>query len=166
MNRKALLVIVSLFVAFAVFFSCTSEQNSNNTPLEEPSVQVNIPLIYHMSFMSRYTKKLYFSGMAENWGLADIYSHELEEISDIIMDVGYVHDGIDVGELLKILLVPQLKLVEEAIEKRDKAQFVSSYRGLIQTCNSCHVAANYSAVRVTVPETNPFNHDFTPMSRN
>lgn len=165
MYKKALLLLLSVFVVTIVSISCTTDQSSTDSAQVQSSTYLQLPLVYHMSFMSRYTKKLYFSGMAENWGLADIYAHEIEDISDYIMKAGYVHDGIDVGDLLEVLLVPQLALVEDAIKKKDKETFVSAFRSLIQTCNNCHVASNYSAVRVTIPEINPFNHDFTPLSR-
>ncbi len=85
---STLLITLLIFIEFA----CTADRNSgsqmnledNHTEIEE------IPLIYHMSFISRYAQKLYFAGDAENWELADIYSHEIEEISAHIVSRGEV----------------------------------------------------------------------------
>lgn len=121
-----------------------------------------IPLIYHMSFISRYAKKLYFAGNSENWELADIYSHEIEEISEAIISRKEVHDGVNISALMETMLLPQIELLEEAIESRDRGLFMDRYRILIQSCNNCHKSSDYSAVKVTVPESNPFNQDFQP----
>ena len=63
-------------------------------------------MIYHMSFISRYAQKLYFAGEAESWELADIYSHEIEEISTEIVSRREMHDGINISELMGSMLLP------------------------------------------------------------
>ena len=152
-----LLIVSLLFVGIA----CQPEaQNNKNTDNYE-DYQDTIPLIYHMSFVQRYTTKLYLSGMAENWDLADIYAHELEEISETITESNYMDDDINISDLMASLLIPQLEEMEKAIDSGDKRQFKTSYQTLIQTCNQCHKASNYEAVKITTPESNPFNQDFS-----
>jgi cytochrome c553 len=58
------------------------------------------------------------------------------------------------------LLLPQIEELELAIDSGDREMFLDRYNVMIQTCNQCHVASDYGAVKVTVPELNPFNQDF------
>lgn len=120
-----------------------------------------VPLIYHMSFMQRYSAKLYFAGIEENWGLADIYAHEIEELAETIINGNHMDDDVDVSGLLETMLPPQIEQVEAAIDAKDKSLFENNYQTMIQTCNQCHQAANYGLVQITIPGTNPFNQDFS-----
>lgn len=154
---------ILLITSYGLFlYSCARESDHNRLPEQSAAVAETdeIPLIYHMSFISRYAKKLYFAGEAENWELADIYSHEIEEISEDIVARGEMHDGIDISQLMKSMLLPQVERVEVAIDSGDREMFLDRYNVMIQTCNQCHDASDYGAVKVTVPETNPFNQDF------
>jgi cytochrome c553 len=126
----------------------------------------SIPLIYHMSFMQRYSAKLYLAGMEENWELADIYAHELEELAETIVDGNHMDDDVDVSGLLETMLPPQLEQVGAAIDAGDKEMFERNYETMIQTCNQCHQASNYGLVQVTVPENNPYNQDFSVQKDN
>lgn len=159
MKKRIIYSILFTSVVLLIGISCSDnqqmEQDSHVEEMEE------IPLIYHMSFISRYTKKLYFSGEAENWELADIYSHEIEEIAEGIIEQNHVDDeGINISNLMESMLLPQIERVEEAIDNQNREMFQERYNILIQTCNQCHTAANYGAVQVTVPEANPFNQEF------
>ena len=153
------------FMALAFIGIACQQQNSQQSQIktgsDEHYYEDVIPLIYHMSFIQQYTTKLYFSGMEENWGLADIYAHELEEISEIIIDGNIVDDGVDVSNLMNSMLLPQIESVEEAIDAQDRRMFEERYQTLIQTCNQCHQASDYGLVKVTIPETNPFAQDFS-----
>lgn len=154
------ILLITLYGLF--LYSCARESDHNRPPGESAAVAESdeIPLIYHMSFISRYAKKLYFAGEVENWELADIYSHEIEEISEDIVARGEKHDEIDISQLMESMLLPQVERVEEAIDSGDREMFLDRYNVMIQSCNQCHDASDYGAVKVTVPETNPFNQDF------
>lgn len=137
------------------------QRMSDHIDGDEHYSEDSIPLIYHMSFIQRYATKLYFSGMEENWGLADIYAHELEEISEVITEGNHMDDGIDVSTLMESMLPPQIEGIEEAIDAQDRAMFEERYQTMIQTCNQCHQASDYGLVKITVPESNPYNQDFS-----
>lgn len=156
MGKYILLLVLGLCIGFA----CTDGEIQTNEQTETNVEGESIPLIYHMSFISRYTKKLYFSGEAENWELADIYNHEIEEISEGIIEDNIVHDEVNISELMESMLLPKIERVEEAIDNQDREMFRERYNILIQSCNQCHKATNYEAVQVTVPESNPFNQEF------
>ena len=164
MTVKNSTVLLTVFIVTSILFigiACTDTQTTDMAPVtEHHAEEAGIPLIYHMSFISRYSMKLYFAGEAENWELADIYSHEIEEITKGIVDREEEHDGINIGELMGTLLLPQIEELELAIDSGDREMFLDRYNVMIQTCNQCHVASDYGAVKVTVPELNPFNQDF------
>jgi len=165
-NSPLLITAILMTGLLVVSASCTggqseSESTSVTESVHQQAEQPDLPLIYHMSFISRYSKKLYFAGEAENWELADIYNHEIEEISEDIVTRGEVHDGINISELMDTMLLPQIEQIEEAIDSGDRKMFMDRYNVMIQTCNQCHAASDYGAVKVIVPETNPFNQDFS-----
>lgn len=163
MNSLAKLSSLLLITTFVfIGFACETGQNGNsnhNGSSEDP--ENAIPLIYHMSFMQQYVTKLYFSGMEENWGLADIYAHEIEEITETLISEEHVDDGINVSELLANMLSPQLEQIESAIDAENKDLFEGNFQTMVQTCNQCHQAADYELVKVKIPETNPFAQDFS-----
>lgn len=156
---STLLITLFIFIGFA----CTSDRyvDSPENIEDTQAVVEEIPLIYHMSFISRYAQKLYFAGDAENWELADIYSHEIEEISADIVSGEEMHDGINISELMESMLLPKIEQLEEAIDSGDREMFLDRYNVMIQSCNSCHEASDYGAEKVTVPDINPYAQDFS-----
>ena len=68
----------------------------------------------------------------------------------------------NMSDLMEAMLGSQIELIEQAIGNRDQDQFENRYNTFIQSCNQCHTASNYGAVRITVPQINPFNRDFSP----
>lgn len=152
-----LLVTSLIFIGIA----CQPNQQSGEHMDANEHYMGAVPLIYHMSFMQRYSVKLYFAGMEENWGLADIYAHEIEELTETIIEGNHMDDDVDVSGLLETMLPPQIEQIEDAIDAKDRNMFESNYQTMVQTCNQCHQAANYGLVQITVPETNPFNQDFS-----
>ncbi|MEX0845389.1 MAG: hypothetical protein WD022_08900 [Balneolaceae bacterium] len=156
--------LIGTLIVTAFVFIWISCQPQPQKPGHMDSYEQNtdtVPLIYHMSFMQRYATKLYFSGMAENWGLADIYAHEIEELAEVIIEGNHVDDEVNVSELLETMLPPEIEQIELAIDAKDKAMFERNYQTMIRTCNKCHQSANYGLVNVTVPETNPYAQDFS-----
>lgn len=164
-KKKSASLLLILFTTGLLFagMSCTNDQSSDRPALSESqhAEDSGLPLIYHMSFISRYAEKLYFAGEAENWELTDIYNHEIEEISENIVARGEMHDDINISELIESMLLPQVEQIEEAIDAGDREMFLNRYNVMIQTCNQCHAASDYGAVKVTVPDTNPFSQDFS-----
>ena len=152
-----LLTIVS--VPFVVL-SCQNETPEIVIEKEE-EYTANLPLIYHMAFFQRYAGKLYFAGQEENWELADIYTHELEEVAELIIDSEDIDKGINRSKLMETMFLPQIEEMEKTIDAGDKARFLEQYDILIKTCNACHNAAKYGAIKVTAPKENSYNQDFS-----
>lgn len=166
-NFSKLSTILLLMITFFIGVACQTQQDGSSSHMDtEEQYEDTVPLIYHMSFIQRYGNKLYFAGMEENWELADIYSHEIEEISETIIGGEHVDDGVNVSDLLKAMLVPQIENIESAIDAKDRALFETNYQAMIQTCNQCHEQANYGAVKITIPDENPYNQDFSVPSGN
>ena len=166
MNHSAkCLTVLGCTLFFMITISCSNQPDQNITHGSDQSMEQNdhsgLALIYQMSFMSQYAQKLYLAGVEENWELADIYSHEIEEIAETIINENHVDDGVNVSQLMELMLPQQIEQIEEAIDARDVVQFRERYNTLVQTCNQCHTAAHYGAVKITVPESNPFNQDFS-----
>lgn len=164
-SRHFLLVIIMMGLALS-FLVASEIISPEKTTTEHTVKSISdtdqiIPLIYHMSFMSQYTQKLYFAGEAENWELADLYSHEVEEIGEVLAEQGYEYHGIDVGELVAQMMLPQIEKVEDAIDAQDPRLFAENYQILIDSCNSCHVASEYEIIKLTIPEVNPYAQDFS-----
>lgn len=160
------LKVLALLLATTFLFIGISCQQTERSEMDmhmdaDEHYMNTVPLIYHMSFMQRYATKLYFSGMEENWELADIYAHEIEELSETIIEGNHMDDEVDVSGLLETMLPPQIELIENAIDAQDRQMFESNYQTMVQTCNQCHQAANYGAVKVSVPTVNPFAQDFS-----
>ncbi len=150
-------------ITFLIFAGISCQQQSDSSTYKDADEQYAdaAPLIYHMSFIQRYTTKLYFSGMEQNWALADIYAHEIEDISETIIEGNHIDDGVNVSQLMETMLPAEIEKMEAAIDAKDQAQFERNFQNLVQTCNKCHDAANYGAVKVKVPESNPFAQDFS-----
>lgn len=102
--------------------------------------------------------KLWFAGTDENWPLADFETGEISETVDAIQK--YETDRPESKELPVIL--PALDSVRTAIQKKDRALFVTSFHTLTATCNTCHRAVKFGFNVVKIPDTPPFsNQDFS-----
>ncbi len=155
-NTNQLCMLALCFLAVA----CAGSPNPE-IEITESEAEVQLPLIYQMAFMHTYSEKLYFAGMEENWELADIYSHEMEEVSEAIIAANDIDDEINRSKLLESMLLPRLEEIESAIDNRDLDAFKNKYQTMINTCNQCHQAANYGVIKIIVPEINRYNQDFS-----
>lgn len=166
-------ILSATFITILIFISIACEPQPSQKIVSEAETHMDseenyantVPLIYHMSFIQRYSTKLYFAGLEENWGLADIYAHELEELSEVIIEGDMIDDGINISDLMKTMLPPQIEKVEQAIDNKNLVMFKRGYENMIQTCNQCHQEADYGLVKITIPEQNHFNQDFSAPSQ-
>ena len=119
-----------------------------------------------MHQFQRYADKLYFSGKAGNWELADWYLWKLESAALLVVEhrvEPYRTDSYDAQPLMKALLVPAIHAMGPALEKKSEAEFLDNYQRLVQTCNGCHVATRHAFVRIVVPTTPIYtNQNYAP----
>lgn len=161
MKIPSLLALVALLVAaFALVTALDSKKATRPEVVADPE---DFELGAAMGNMQRFTEKLHFAGQAGNWPLADFYLHEINELSETIIDAKVVDEGVKVGELMKAMLPPSIAAVQESIQSRDPAQFATRYEGLLTSCNACHMSAKHAFVKIVVPKQPTYqNQDFSP----
>lgn len=161
MKIPSLLALAALIVAaIALVTALDARKAARPEVLANPE---DFELGAAMGNMQRFAEKLHFAGKAENWALADFYLHEIDEVSETIIEEKVVDEGLRVGELMKAMLPSSIASVKEAIQSRDAAQFASSYEGLLSSCNACHTSAKHAFVKIVVPKQPTYqNQDFSP----
>ena len=101
---------------------------------------------------------LWFAGEKENWPLATFYLNETrshirwtirirpvrKDLAGNPVDLKGIFDGVETGVL---------SALKEAIEKKDRDQFVTSYRQTIEACYACHKASDKPFLRPMIPLT-------------
>ena len=145
---------------FALILLAAGCGNPSSERAEEPG-----DLLLLMSFSQQYLEKLHLAGEAQNWPLADLYAHELEEIGEALRDSGYEVHGTPLASMARGAFLPAVERVEEAIDAADTEAFASAFETVVSTCNSCHAATGYEAIRIIVPEdyTRPYpSQSFVP----
>ena len=119
-------------------------------------------VLQSMSSFQRFTQKAWFAGTMGNWPLADFYHHELEEVTEELVENPTIHEGQDLSKLTADILEPALERLETAIDEADSTLFVSAFNGVTNACNSCHQVTDHGFIKITTPAVNPFNQEFKP----
>lgn len=146
------MIFATLSVLFV--FGCM-QQNATHEEGYQPH------LALQMMYMQTWTHKLALAIQAENAPLARFYHHELEEINEEIMDRGYVYEGLEVGELTRLMLLPAFEQLEESLKGDNWLQIRADFEYVVRSCNSCHAATGYGFIRLSPAyEVNPFNQNF------
>lgn len=118
-------------------------------------------LAVHMNYMQLYMNKLWFAGSADNFKLAGFYTHELEEIAEDIVKSEIMEDGHDISNLMKIMLLPAIKSLEDAVKEQNTALFKEGYTRMVNTCNACHTTTEHEFIKIIQPKTPVFdNQDY------
>lgn len=153
-------ILSALALALAAAALLNSLFQRDGRPRAEPESYELAPA---MGDMQRFAEKLYFAGQARNWELAEFYLHEIEETSEEIIAAGVVDEGVAVSSFMKAMLPPSIATAKESLKARDSAQFLSSYEGLLSSCNACHQSAKHGFVKIIVPRQPTYqNQDFSP----
>lgn len=120
------------------------------------------PILETMGYYQRFSQKLWLAGANENWELADFYTHELEEVTENLVEGNVIHDSFNVSNLSESMLLPRIENVETAIRQKNQVLFLENYELMISSCNLCHQATRHSFIKVTVPnDSSAWNQDFT-----
>ena len=144
---------------FMFIFTACSNHDNNKTALRlrVDSLQKELNSGYRpglgefMSSIQLHHEKLWFAGQAQNWMLADF---EIDEISESLNDIKtYINDRPEVNSLPMIL--PAVDSVNNAIVRKDPAQFREAYILLTNTCNNCHQATHHGFNVIKIPTTPP-----------
>jgi len=102
--------------------------------------------------------KLWFAGQAENWALA---AYEIDELHEGMEDAGKYHPTHKqikqaIPELIAHYVDQPLTALEQAINAKNKAEFIANYDKLTAGCNACHQATEFGFNVVQRPSFNPF----------
>lgn len=116
------------------------------------------PLAALMGDLLNYLHKLDLSIQANNLQLAGFYQHELEEVTEEIIDDVPEYDGFAIAELTKQMLMPRVESLEKELVTGGAAS--AELRLMIDSCNACHAATEHAFIRITEAQSNPFNQDF------
>jgi len=123
-----------------------------------------VELATFMAAYERFAHKLYLSGKAQNWELAEFYHEELEETAEHLHKLNLSDDGIPVSAMMEPNLLQPLKAVKEAIQARQPEAFENSMQNLIQHCNACHRAAGKPYIHLNFAPTG-LNQTFARQSK-
>ncbi len=132
--------------------------------LEQKVIDLSKPGLYEtMTQMQQITHKLSYAIEFENEALVDFYIHELEELTEDLIESGLVYHDHPVAELTQSMLEPAIERLEDAAETSDWITTRNQFSRLINSCNSCHAATGYPDIVITErSESNPFNQRFEP----
>ena len=120
-----------------------------------------------MGTVQQHHAKLYYSGLNENWELA---AYQLDEIKEGLEQGTALYDHFkEVKTSLKDLrhvTDQSLSELKSAIQKKDKTQFLLSFKKLTHSCNQCHQSAEHSFIVIQLPIRNMFsNQEFAKGKR-
>ena len=137
------------------FNHCSNKQTEEDKSEEYPVLET-------MGYYQRFSHKLWLAGQNQNWELADFYTHELEEVTEEIIEGNVIHDDYNLSNLSEAMFLPRIEKVEEAIRKKDEVLFLENYELMIASCNLCHSATKHDFIRITIPnDSSVWNQDFS-----
>ncbi len=140
-------------VSIVLLFSC------NQTPEKQEVEQY--PVLETMGYYQRFSHKLWMAGKNQNWELADFYTHELEEVTERLIEGNVIHDDYNLSNLSEAMLLPKIEKVEQAIRQKDEVLFLENYELLISSCNLCHNTTKHNFIKITIPnDSTVWNQEF------
>lgn len=127
------------------------------------SADTEYELAIGMNRMQIWMDKLYFSGTAENWPLADFYLHEMEETMEEMMAANLVKNDVPITPLLEAMLLPEIEALEDVVDAGNSGQFLRHYDSVVNACNVCHGNTGYGFIQMQRPDRPAFsNQIFEP----
>ena len=110
------------------------------------------PVLETMSYYQRFSHKLWLAGKNQNWELADFYTHELEEVTENLIEDDVIHDDYNLSSLSEQMFLPKIEKVEKAIRQKNEVLFLENYELMISSCNLCHTTTRHNFIRITIPK--------------
>lgn len=119
------------------------------------------PVLETMGYYQRFSHKLWLAGSNANWELADFYTHELEEVTEQLIESNLIHDDYNLSNLSESMLLPKIEQVEKAIRQKDQVLFLENYELMVSSCNLCHQATQHAFIKILMPnDSTVFNQSF------
>jgi len=150
--------LISLFVVVVCLIPPVISIADNKIPTNAKKEKIYTPGLGEIMTVTQMRhSKLWFSGKAANWKLAEYELFELQEGFD---DAVKFHP--DRSELLIKFTKKPIEQLKIAISENNDVKFERSFKALTNSCNACHKVANFEFNRVIIPLSNPFtNQNFT-----
>jgi DNA-binding GntR family transcriptional regulator len=109
-----------------------------------------------MASVAYHFNNLWFAGQHGNWPLAQFYWNEVRSHlrwAVRVIPVRKDDQGRDIqlGDILEAMENTPLARLLEAIEAKDRDQFVAAYRFSLETCYACHKASDKPYLRPQIP---------------
>lgn len=119
-------------------------------------------LLEHMVLFQRYIEKSALAAEADNWPLAAFYAQKIRGNAALVVDGGYVVNGIDVSAIAEEVALSRAERLVEAASTSDAPAFAAAYGEMIDGCNTCHRRAGYRFVQIVPPDSSRYpSQDFT-----
>jgi hypothetical protein len=155
---------IVFFTLTFVFIACHNDEDSRHVlqaqidSLEKQLADAYKPgLGEFMNSIQTHHSKLWFAGQNQNWKLADFEINEMKESLSGIRR--YCNDRYETKEIR--MIDPSIDSISDAIQRKNSAQFKSSYILLTSDCNHCHQTTQHEFNIIKIPENSPFyNQDF------
>ncbi len=153
-----------ILLSVLVFSSCKNNkeeklQNEIDSLKTEPKNTYKPGLGEFMLAIQTHHAKLWFSGINENWALANFEVGEIKETFDNA--IKYLPERIETKDIP--MIYPALDSLESSIKNKDLNMFSNNFKILTQTCNECHKAVNFEFNVIKTPTSEPVsNQDFKP----
>lgn len=120
------------------------------------------PVLETMGYYQRFSHKLWLAGKNKNWELAEFYTHELEEVTENLIEGDVIHENYNISNLSESMLLPKIEKLEEAIRQQNEVLFLENYELMISSCNLCHNTTKHNFIKITTPnDSTNWNQDFS-----
>ncbi len=150
-----------LFLVGLLFTGCTRTTEKATNPdlmprleaLEAKVSHIGPPLVVIMTTIQQLHAKLWFSGEAQNWRLAQ---YEIDNIKGALETMNryssrYAQVKAPLEELNAKIMKPAIDKMSEAIQKKDHGLYERAYAGMTVSCNQCHQATGYDFIVMQTP---------------
>jgi hypothetical protein len=105
----------------------------------------------YMTTIQLHVGKLWFAAKASNWELAAYELHELEETMETVKKLNVEKNGVKISNVMDAVLKTQIVQLEEALKKRNPAEFHKAYDETLSACNGCHTESGHKFIQIVRP---------------
>jgi len=110
-----------------------------------------------MTTMQMRHIKLWFSGRAGNWPLAE---YEMEQMLANFEDIALLYPGIPAADMAS--LMQPINEIKSAIAARNVSDFSKAFGSMTAVCNACHQEIGKGYIVIQVPTASPFSNQAFP----
>lgn len=132
------------------------ETSLKNVQADVTSVKDTSPgLGEFMTTMQLHIGKLWFTGKASNWELAQYELDEMKETMESARSLHKVENGVSVSDVLDSVIQTQVAELGEAIKRKNQSEFLRAYDATLSACNGCHQETGRKFIQIVRPSAPP-----------